>query len=199
MRRGLSVAAALLLAFAVYSFHAIEMPGRVLACCCTEQSLVEVVEDGQVTVVAGTVGPSLQDRTPVVLDTWFHGPFPTDVVWLRGGMNSAGSCDAFMSAGERRLLVLYGGPRAPGANGLYSSSVCAPNAVIGTPEGDELFAEALARFGPTDVQPSSDQPPVTADVSPWLGEGLLWAAAAFAFGLLLFGAVILVARRRSTR
>lgn len=200
MRRGLPIAVALFLAFAAFSFQAVQMPGRVVACSCAGVStLAEVVQDDQVTIVAGVIGPAQPDRTPVVLDTWFHGPFPTDVVWLMGGTNSMSSCDVFMSAGERRLMVLYGGPIAPGANGLYSSSLCSPNAVVGTPEGDELLAEAVALFGPSEGQPSHE--PVTSaplDLSPWLGEGLLWVAAAGGVGMLMFGALILVARRRPT-
>lgn len=199
MRHRLSVAVALFLAFAAYSFQVIQMPGRVLACYCTEQSLAEVVEEGQVTVVAGVVGPAQPDRTPVVLDAWFHGAFRTNVVWLRTGTNSVSSCDVFMSVGERRLMVLHGGPIAPGANGLYSSSLCSPNAVIGTAEGDALFAEAVGLFGPAEEQPASE--PVTsapAELAPWVGGGLVWAAAAFGIGMLLFGGLILVARRRPT-
>ncbi len=198
MRHRLSVAVALFLAFATYSFQAIEMPGRVLACYCTAQSLAEVVDDGQVTVVAGVVGRAQPDRTPVVLGAWFYGAFPTNVVWLRTGTNSVSSCDVFLSVGERRLMVLYGAPIAPGANGLYSSSLCSPNAIIGTVQGDALLAEAVGLFGPAEGQSTEPVTSAPAELSPLLGGGLVWAAAAFGIGMLLFGGLTLVARRRST-
>lgn len=200
MRRAIPLSAALFLAFAAYSFQAVQLPGRVLACSCAgpPPSLAEAAQQDQVTIVAGTVGIALPDRTPIAVDSWFHGAFPTDVIWVMGGTNSMSSCDVFMNASERRLLVLYGGPSAPDANGLYSTSLCAPSGVAGTLEGDALLAEAADTFGNPQAPPPSPEPQPAApvDLSPWFGEGLVWAAALFGIGLLLFGAVILVARRR---
>jgi hypothetical protein len=198
MRRALPLATALLLAFAAYAFQAVQLPGRALACYCMQQtSLAEVDLADQVTIVVGTVGAALPDRTVIGVDTWFHGPFPTNVVWVMGGTNSSSSCDARITAGERRVLILYGGPRAPGANGLYSTSSCAPSGVAGTPEGDALFAEAVAAFGDPLAPPSPDpQLDSPMNLSPLLGEGLVWAGVSSGIGLLLLAAAVFAARRR---
>ena len=92
-------------------------------------------------------------------------------------------------------MVLWGGPSAPGANGLYSASMCSANAVVGTPEGNALLAEANDTFG-TGQAPPEPEPEALTDLSLWLGPGLLWAVLAVGAGLVLLGVVTLIARRR---
>ena len=201
MRRAFPLTAALFLAFAAYSFQAVQLPGRVLACSCAgpPPGLAEAAQRDQVTIVAGTVGRALPDRTPIEVDSWFHGAFPADFVWLSGGTNSGTSCDIFMTAGERRLFVLYGGPSAPGANGLYSTNLCAPGGAAGTPEGDALLAEAADTFGTPQSPPTREPdpgPPAGVDPSPSRADGIVWVAGALGVGILLFGLIVLIARRR---
>ncbi len=192
-RRLKAVSAALVFVFMAYALQSVALPGRVLACSCVAPlpSLAEVVDRDQVTVVLGTVGRPLPDRTPIAVEAWFHGAAPTDVVWLMGGTNMATSCDVFMSVGERRLLVLRGGEE-----GLYSTNLCLPGGLIGTPEGDALLAEATEVLGSGQSPPPPEPAPnAPLDLSPWLG-GLTWVAAAAGLGLLMFGAIALIARRR---
>ncbi len=202
MSRASRLAAAFTLALTAYAFEAVHLPARVVACMCVEQpeTLAAIRDLDQVSIVAGTIGPQLEDRTPVGVDAWFHGPVPANVVWLRGGTTAFSSCDIEIAAGQRRLLVLYGGPRAPGANGLYSTGLCTPGGVIGNPDGDALLEEASAMFGSAQPPPSPvPEAPVPFDLAPLLGQGMLWAAAAFGIGLALLGTAVLFARRRPTR
>jgi len=193
MRRVPSVMLALAVALAAFAAQSVVVPGRVFACSCISppDSLAEFAARPDVAIVAGTVGRALPDRTPIAVESWFHGPSPTDVVWLIGGTNMMTSCDIFMSAGERRLLVLQAGDGS-----LYSTNICLPGGVIGTPEGDALLADATAAFG-SGVAPPSAEPeaPAPIDIAPWLG-GLGWVAALVAVALALFGVLALVARRR---
>ena len=199
MRRALPVGVAFFLAFGVYAVQSVQLPGRALACSCAgpPPPMAQAAATDPVTIVAGTVGVAQPDRTPIAVDTWFHGGFVTDVIWVMGGTNQMSSCDVFMSAGERRVMVLWGGPSAPGANGLYSTSSCSANAAVGTDAGNELLAEAIDTFGSGQAPPEAEpEPEAPIDLSPWLGDGLLWAAIAVTAGLALFGVVTLVTRRR---
>ena len=202
MRRALPVAVAFLFAFCAYAFQAVQLPGRALACSCVEvpPSLAEEAANNPVTIVAGTIGVAQPDRTPVVVDTWFHGEFVTDRLWLRGGTDSMSSCDVSVSAGERRVMVLWGGPpnpRAPGSDGMYSTSLCSANAVIGTAEGNALLAQATDVFGAGDGLPDAEpEPAAPIDLAPWLGTGTLIAVAAVGGGLLVLAAVTLFGNRR---
>lgn len=193
-RRLKTVSAALVFAFMAYALQSVALPGRVLACSCVTPlpSLAELVDRDQITVVVGIVGQALPDRTPIAVEAWFYGEAATDLVWLSGGANEATSCDVFMSVGEHRLLVLQGG-----ADGLYSTNVCLPGGLIGTPEVDARLAEAAGLFGVAQSPPPAPEPAPNEplDLSPWLG-GLTWVAAAAGVAILMFGALALFARRR---
>lgn len=192
MRRGVSFGAALAFAFVACFVQSVVLPGPVLACSCVEpQPLAEIAATENVAVVAGTVGQALPDRTPLGIDTWFHGANPSDAVWLNTGSQMISSCDIGMSAGQRWLLVLY-----PADTGMYSAGLCSPHAMLGTPEGEALFEEAAAVFGAGQPIPSpSPEPPASIDASPWLG-GIAWVGGAVGAALLLFGALFLLARRK---
>lgn len=195
------MATAITLAFAALTFQAVKIPGRVLACSCIAPlTLVEVARDQGTSIVVGTVGRALPDRTPLAVEGSFVGGPHPEVVWLTGGSQQMSSCDIFMSAGERRLLVL---DRSEGE--LFSANGCAPSGLLGTADGDALLATAVEAFGepqvPVAPEPRPEPEPevqtqAPTSESPWLGPGLIWAAGALGGGLLLFGAVLLIARRR---
>ncbi len=199
MRRAWPLAAALMFALVAYAYQAVQIPGRVLACSCVAPlpTLAEVAREEGVSVVVGTVGRALPDRTPIAVEGWFVGGAPhEDVVWLTGGSEQMTSCDIFMSAGERRLLVVYRGDA-----GLYSANSCAPSGLLGTPDGDALLASAIESFGDA-IVPVAPEPepesvtPIATEPSPMIGQGLVWVAAAVGAGVVLFGVIALVARRR---
>lgn len=205
MRKVWPLAAALVFAFISYAYQAVHIPGRVMACSCIAPlpTLADVARDENVSVVIGTVGRALPDRTPIAVEGWFVGGPAEEVVWLTGGSQQMTSCDIFMSAGERRLLVLYRGDA-----GLFSTNSCAPSGVLGTLEGDALLATAIDAFGDPNVpqSPASPEPepepesvsPIATEPSQGLGQGLVWVAAAVGVGIPFFGAIVLFARRRPT-
>lgn len=212
MRRLLPVASAIVLAFTALTFQAVQLPGRALACSCIAPlpTLVDVADDEGTSIVIATVGRALPDRTPLAVEGSFVGGPHAEVIWLSGGSQQMTSCDIFMSAGERRLLVLYRGDA-----GLYTSNSCAPFGLLGTPDGDALLATAVEAFGnpqePVVAEPQPEpepepqpepepeaqpEPPTTTEPAPLVGAGVVWAVGALGMGLLMFGALILIAKRR---
>jgi hypothetical protein len=202
MHRGLLIAASLLLALSALTIQAVALPARTLGCSCVAPlpSLEEIVGSGDdVAVLVGTVGQPLAEMTPIEVEQWFHGARPADVVWINGGQQMMTSCDVMVSAGQRHFLVLYGAPGQP-----YSTSLCAPNALIGSDEGVQLVAEAEEVFGLGRPPPSAEpepqsEPEVVQPTAADAGGGLLWVLAGVAGAVLLFAAVMLVALRRPAR
>ena len=200
VRHARILAFSLALLAASYFGHAVVDPEPVFACYCTRAATIaETVATNEVTVIAGTIGAALADRTAIGVDTWFHGVEPASVVWVRGGRNTFTSCDEFIGGGERWLLVLWGGATAPGANGLYSTSMCERNGRIGTAEGDAALAEANELFANAAASPSAPHaPPSMIELSRWVGPGLVWVMIVGLVALAMFAAIWVVARRRST-
>jgi hypothetical protein len=196
MRRGLAFGGAVLLGLSAVLLQWVALPRPALACSCVAPlpTLEEFVEQagGGIAVITGTVGAPLPETTPVVVEAWFFGAAPQDVVWISGGSNVMSSCDRMLGVGERHLLVLYGPPGE-----RYSTNVCARGASLDTQEGQALLAEAVALFGtgepPPTAEPAPEQP---LDLSPLAGPGMLWVLAGGLAALAVFGLVTLAARRR---
>lgn len=227
MRRALPLAAALFLAFAAYSFQAVQLPGRAVACSCAgPPSLQELGRSKTVVLVIGKIGPRGPITTPVTVEGWFLGPQDLgSTIRVASGESFGSSCDVYLATGERWLMTLYLDQVPP------APSTCSLNGLLGTPSGDSLLAEAMALFGPPTrppptsaspsagpsvppptptVAPSPDSTPTPANNSapgpttvvsppPWRADGAFWAAAAFAVGVLILGAVVLIAKRRPAR
>ena len=210
MRHLPTVAAAIVLAFTALTFQAVQLPGRALACSCIAPlpTLAEVARDEGTSIVVATVGRALPDRTPIAVEGSFVGGPHAEVLWLSGGSQQMSSCDMFMSAGERRLLVLH---RIEG--GIFSTNPCAPTGLLGTAEGDALLATAIEDFGEAqppgapepepepepEAEPEPEiqtEPSTIVESAPFASQGLMWAAGALGVGILMFGAIVLIARRR---
>ena len=199
MNSGRVMATSLLIAFSALVGQAVALPAGVAACSCVPDppTIAELAQEGPIAVIVGVVGQQLPDRTPVAVETWFHGEGPTDVVWVSGGSQQMTSCDPVMSAGERRLMVLHGRPGE-----LYSSSPCVANGVLGTQSGDSALAEAVAAFGSGQGPPTPEQtdPPASLqEPTPSLGSGALWIVVAVGAAALMFGGIALLALRRQPR
>ncbi len=214
--------AAALLAFSAYALQAVHLPGRVLACSCAgPPSMAELVPREGLALLIGTVGQRGPDVTPITVEGWFGQPDPPDLVFIMSGESFGSSCDLYVGTNERWLLTLYRTREGP-----YDTSTCSPNGQLGTPDGDALVADAIAVFGaptspppptpapdptrapsgqpqpPPSSQPVAPEPepetlsPIVIEPSPLLAQGLIWVAAAVGVGVLLLGAITLVAPRR---
>lgn len=153
MKGAMVLSVGTLLALVAAFAQALAGPLPVRACSCMEPmpGLAAVASEPNVVILAGTIGPQQPERTPVHVDTWFHGPGLTEVVWLSFGSQMTTSCDPFVTEGERRLMVVQRQD-----DGLFSYWPCAPAGVIGTEAGDAALAEAEALFS---VEPSPTPPP----------------------------------------
>jgi hypothetical protein len=200
MRRLVRFAGALLVALSALTFQSVLLPDRAFACSCVADppTFEETAAQPNVTIVVATVGLGQRNAVPLAVETWFHGDAPSQTIWVRGVPAGGGSmCELPLFAAQRWLLVLRGGPTDPGGDGLYEASFCDQSTQMGTDAGDALFAEAVSLFGLGPGPPSPEpQPQAPIDLKPWIGEGLIWAIVLFGLGLLFFGLIALVARRR---
>ncbi|HVM29357.1 MAG TPA: hypothetical protein VM305_01110 [Candidatus Limnocylindrales bacterium] len=181
------------------------LPGLACSCVAPLPSLAEVAREENTVIVVGTIGQQLPDRTPVAVDTWFHGPGATDVVWLGFGSQSMSSCDPFVSPGERRLLVLFRQEQG----GTHGYNPCVASGVIGTEAGDEALAQAVELFGAAPTPPEPPEPPEATEppepTQPPLsprptpgdpGAGWLFVAGTLAATALIFAVVAIAGLRR---
>jgi hypothetical protein len=191
-----AVIAALLLAACGALAQGLGGPLPALACSCAAPlpSMARVAAEPNTVIVVGTIGRQLADRTPVAVDTWFHGPGASEVIWLGFGSQAMSSCDPFVTAGERRLLVLF---RQEGM-GTFGFSPCVASGVIGTEAGDEALAEATELFGAgPSPPPGPTEPPVSPRPPPGdPGAGWLFVVGALGAAALIFAVVALLGLRR---
>lgn len=197
VRHGWILGAALVMTFAAVFMQSLAAPGRALACSCVMPmpTIADMATEPGTVVVAGSIGPQQPERTPVEVDTWFHGGAPAPVIWLSFGSQMTTSCDPSVNVGERRLLVLSRVDEQ-----LYSYNPCVQAGVIGTPDGDAALAAAEQLFGgqlmPT---PEPTEPPNIGE-TPGLDAARLYVVGAIGAAVLLLAGVVLFAmlRRRRT-
>jgi hypothetical protein len=174
-------------------------PLPALACSCAEPlpSMARAAAEPNTAVVLGTIGEQLPEQTPVAVETWFHGPGFSDVIWLNFGSQSMTSCDPFVTRGERRLLVLF----RQADTGTFGVNPCVSSGVIGTDAGDEALAQAIELFGSNPTPPpGSTEPPVSP--RPPAGDpgaGWLFVVGALGAAAVIFALVALAGLRRRPR
>ncbi|HWH36945.1 MAG TPA: hypothetical protein VNT28_04135 [Candidatus Limnocylindrales bacterium] len=195
MRRPVVLAVGVMLALAAAFAQALAGPLPARACSCIDPlpSLARVASEPNVTVIVGTIGQQQPERTPVGVEGWFTGPGVTDVVWLNFGSQAMTSCDPFVTAGEKRLMVLH-----PNGDGTYSVNPCVASGVIGTEAGDAALAEAQALFvaQPTPGPSPSDPPAAPQPLPDGADGGWLMVLGVLGVATLAFAAVVLIATRR---
>jgi hypothetical protein len=197
MRRPLVLAAGTILALTAAFAQALGGPLPARACSCIHPlpTMARVVSENPASVVlVGTIGRQQAERTPVAVEAWYHGPGVTDLVGLNFGNQGMTSCDPFVTAGEKRLMVLH-----RNEDGSFGVNPCVASGVIGTEAGNAALEEAEALFAapqPPPTAPPSEPP--TAPTEPAGAADLGWVMVASVLGvaLLLFVAVALVAVRR---
>jgi hypothetical protein len=195
-RRPIVFVAATLFALAAAFGQALAGPLPARACSCMEPlpRLAGVASEPGVVVLVGTIGQQGPERTPVAVERWFSGPGMTEVVWLNFGTQAMTSCDPFVTAGEKRMMVLHSN-----GDGTYGVNPCVASGVVGTESGDAALAEAEALFtvqptpspAATDP-PATPTPPADDPSAGWLMVGGVLGAAALVFA----GVVLLSVRRR---
>jgi hypothetical protein len=171
----------------------VALPDRVVACSCPPSMPLPLAEaaarspdlaifTGRVVAVEGD--PALGGVAAIEVEGRFRGPLPGKLIRVRHG--SGGDCSIRMTVGERRLFTAR-----LDEQGVWFPSLCDPQALLGTPEGDALLAEAIEVFGPP--QPVGG-PPI--DAGSVAASTILAAAVAMLLGIALVVGVALAARRR---
>jgi hypothetical protein len=172
------------------------VPPCASACSCVPIGpLADYVADGSAAVMAGTVGATIAGtRYSFVVERWYAGPGAAAIVTIEGG--DGAMCGVSLTPGERLVFVA-----TRDETGDFLPSICAPFARLTTPEGAALLAEADRTFG-GGATPAPEASPATDAGDPIGGPtgeapSLLFAGGAIAAGVVVLGAAILAARRRS--
>jgi hypothetical protein len=166
--------------------------GPTVACSCVPPGPIETYATGEHAIFSGTAGPSDARGVPVRVATWFSGDGAAPMVYLAASSfgDSAMCGTTVPPAGSAWVWIAYRGEQ-----GELVTGSCSPHAQLGTPEGDELLAEATRVYEgvvlsdpsePPEVAPS---PPVPADMAPVILAGTI------GLGLVLFLGVAVLARR----
>jgi hypothetical protein len=198
MNRLLRVALATALFVGALSLTQLSLPDLTVACsCAAPQPGAPVFTGEEGAVLIGTVGPGDGRGTyAFVVERWFHGGDAASVrlqsatETLPDGSTAVNSCGLTFEVGER-LILAAGWMDAR----TLRPSACSPHAVVGSPDGQPLVAEAVRAFG-EGVAPGP--PPGTdpgAGGRPDLGLVAI-ALVTFVVGLTAAAAVLGFARRR---
>lgn len=174
----------------------------VAACSCVLPGSLKDSATADQAIFSGTAGEHQRRGVPVQVDRWFWGQGAAPVVWLaESSFGDGASCGTTPPAeGSRWLWIAW----RPGNDGDFGTGLCSPAHDLGTPEGQAVFAEALAVFNgvapptPTEAAPAETVEPATAPDPAAVARDQ--AAITIIGGLLvgslaLFGVLVLIARR----
>jgi hypothetical protein len=175
----------------------------VAACSCVgPQPMAAYRGDDTVAIFTAVVEARVARGFPATVTRWFHGGgFLEGNVWFDpGGFNlnegAVSSCGIDpLPAGGEWMFVAY---RIEGRQEL-GLSLCSPHARLADPEGQAMFADAMATFGGVPVAPSATDPPEAGD--PPTGGVLLGAVVPILIAMVgaagvLLGVFAVVGRRR---
>jgi hypothetical protein len=176
-------------------------PRPAFACSCVgPEPMGSYVGDPQKLVFTGTVRASGQAGVAIAVEEWFQGnrgavlEFPGDGRSPGSfGPNGAGCQEGYPPIGSRWIWVAT----IPKPGEQPQINLCTPKAMLDTPEGAAMLADARGAFGGSST-PGTDVPREPATPAAGGDPTLLVAVAAglVAAVLVLFGGVALVARRR---
>lgn len=170
-------------------------PSTTSACSCVPwpESVAAYRTDAQVRVLSGTVVTLAGERGTFAIERVFKGPVPGPVMAIDGG--EPGMCGLGLKVGLRLVMATW-------TDGdVLQPSSCMPSAVLPSPEGNALLADAEASYGglaPPDPAPVDATTPPVASPGPATADLALPLAigAAVAVTVLLFGGLIVLSRRR---
>jgi hypothetical protein len=173
-------------------------PRAMVACSCAPwpESLAAFRTDENVRILLGTVVALTGERGTFGIERVFKGPVPGPAMAIDGG--DAAMCGLGLKLGARMIVAAW-----TEGNVLQPSS-CMPAAILPSPEGDAMLADAEASSGGLAPPPAAPAEPTTqpadAPAAPGpVSAGLalpLAIGGAIVVAVLLFGGLILVARRR---
>lgn len=170
--------------------------GPAAACSCAMPGPMSDYAAPDNAVFSGRAGALDGRGVPVEVDTWYHGTGAAPLVYLaKASFGDGASCGVTPPVpGSGWIWVTW----LPPEGGDPQAGLCSPSAQLGTPEGDQMVADATATFGgapppgaptgPLDPAPSPSVPP---EAAPLILAGTL------ALGALVFAGVFLLGRRRT--
>lgn len=188
--RSVLLAAAL---FSVIAVGSLADPRCASACSCAGETPIGDFDGPDEVVVVGRVGAD--DGSGLFtfhVERWFHGGDAATIQLASGSQRIGGdqwvvnTCGVELRTGDH--LVVAMGRSEDG----YLPSACAPHAIVESPQGARLIADAERAFGPG-RSPTGD--PVVPDVAPAAGVPLLLVAGVVLVVLLLGFAAVAAVRR----
>lgn len=169
-------------------------PPPIRACSCMQpEPMAAYRGDPLKLVFVGTIASAGPAGVEVAVERWFQGASAA-VVRLAGEMFGDGgaSCQTPLPpVGSRWIYVAY--IANPGEQPQVN--LCTPHARMDTPEGEAMTKEALAAFGSGAPPVGPPAGPEVEPTPPLLGPAIALGGAAL-LGVVLFGAVAVIGRRR---
>jgi len=163
MRALLGSATSLVLAIGLVLGVGTAVPRAALACSCVGPQPLEAYVGEENVIFAGQVVAEPQPGVRYAVENWFSGTEPAELVRVAGDWENGGMCSlGFVPAeGTRWVGVAWRPPTDDPlaeleANENLTVSICQPFLDLDTPEGQALFAEAVATFGEGTVDPPPD-------------------------------------------
>lgn len=142
------VLAAVALLLAALSGHRLVLPGGAFACSCADPGGGPIFSGQEDAVFTGTVGmPDARGPYTFKVESWFKGGSDAQVLVNSerqvspDGSTAINTCGLHFEVGDHLLLT------AAVVEGVLTPGLCAPHAVVDSPEGQRLIAAATAVFG----------------------------------------------------
>ena len=176
----------------------LSVPSTTVACSCVPwgDTLAAYRTEENVRILAGTVVALRDQRGMFGIERVFKGPVTGPAMEIDGG--DAGMCGFQLKLGMRLVLSTWT------EGGVLQPSSCMPSAMLDTPEGAKLLADAEASYGGgVDPPPGAPMDP-TPEPSP-VDTGAADSAlpmvmlGVVAVVIVLFGGLALLARRPAKR
>jgi hypothetical protein len=195
MRSLRSVLAIVLAAAALWS-ASLASPGPTRACSCMPwpESLAAYRTDESIVILAGTVIGLNGQRGMLQVERVFKGPVAGAQVPLEGG--DPAMCGVSLQLGAKVVMAAFTD------QGVLHPSSCTPYALVPSPEGDAMLADAEESYGggappPAPADPTEDPAPPGSPTAPGAGLALpIVLGGVLLLALALFGGIALVARKR---
>jgi hypothetical protein len=140
--------AAVVLLVAALSVHRLVLPGGAFACSCADPGAGPIFSGQEEAVFTGIVGmPDARGPYAFKVESWFKGGSDEQVLVnserqvFPDGSTAINTCGLHFEVGDYLLLT------AVLVEGVLTPGLCAPHAVVDSPEGQRLIAAATAVFG----------------------------------------------------